>query len=401
MDIELEDLNTKFLQGEDSSKEHSPKIESKKSKIVFKEGQRTAHFSGYRTGYDPENTNRINNRKYTILNFVPKVLFEQFKYFFNMFFLLLCLSQFIPIFQVGLLFSYVAPLAFVLVMTLLKEGYDDYKRWVRDKETNNASYNIWSGVGFIPIPSSELQEGQIIELNSGDRIPADCVLLWTSDPSESIFIKTDQLDGETDWKLRNPIVYTQKQLKKSLDMSRLSGYVTYEQPNKEIYKFKGLFVNQSNRNFDQPLNLENTLWNSTVLCSSRALALIVYIGGETRIAMNLTEAREKMGTLDKELNSLSKFLCAIMLLISLALYWMSNSSEHILISVVKYILLLSSIIPVSLRVNLDFSKIVFTYKMSSDKEINTVVRNSQIPEELGRIGIILSDKTGTLTRNEM
>jgi phospholipid-translocating ATPase len=55
-----------------------------------------------------------------------------------------------------------------------------------------------------------LKEGDIIKLKAGLKIPADCLLLWTSDPSESVFIKTDQLDGETDWKVRIPINHTQK-----------------------------------------------------------------------------------------------------------------------------------------------------------------------------------------------
>lgn len=31
----------------------------------------------------------------------------------------------------------------------------------------------------------------ILELKVNDRIPADCVLLWSGDPSETVFIKTD------------------------------------------------------------------------------------------------------------------------------------------------------------------------------------------------------------------
>lgn len=54
----------------------------------------------------------------------------------------------------------------------------------------------------------------------------------------------------------------------------------------------------------------------------------------------------------------------------------------------------------SLRVNLDLGKLVYAYQIEKDKDIDgAVVRSSTIPEELGRIEYLFTDKTGTITKN--
>lgn len=46
--------------------------------------------------------NVVRNQKYHLYTFLPVILYEQFKFFFNMYFLLVALSQFIPELQVGM-----------------------------------------------------------------------------------------------------------------------------------------------------------------------------------------------------------------------------------------------------------------------------------------------------------
>jgi phospholipid-translocating ATPase len=53
-----------------------------------------------------------------------------------------------------------------------------------------------------------MRVGEIIVVHSNERVPADLVLLYTTDKSGTVFIRTDQLDGETDWKVRRPVTHT-------------------------------------------------------------------------------------------------------------------------------------------------------------------------------------------------
>ena len=57
--------------------------------------------------------------------------------------------------------------------------------------------------------AASLRVGDIIKIYQNERVPADLVLLQTTEKQGTVFIRTDQLDGETDWKLRKAISITQ------------------------------------------------------------------------------------------------------------------------------------------------------------------------------------------------
>ena len=85
-------------------------------------------------------SNKLVNNKYNIITFIPVVLWNQFKFFYNFFFLLISASQFFPPLKVGYLFTYISPLVFVLLISMSKEAFDDIQRWRKDKSANHRKY---------------------------------------------------------------------------------------------------------------------------------------------------------------------------------------------------------------------------------------------------------------------
>lgn len=77
------------------------------------------------------------------------------------------------------MFSYIAPLVFVLTMTMIKEAADDLKRYLRDRDTNTQAYKKLTDSGMVECTSASLKVGDIIEVVANQRIPADLVLLYT------------------------------------------------------------------------------------------------------------------------------------------------------------------------------------------------------------------------------
>lgn len=383
---------------------------------------------GMHANYISDEKNIVCNQRYSLWTFIPKILFEQFKHFSNFCFLLLSLSQLIPVLNVGPWYSYLGPLIFVLGITLVKESIDDLKRHRRDKEVNGELFSrLKPGGGgeLEQICSKDIRIGDIMQIESNQRIPADCLFLHTSEPSNTTYVRTDQLDGETDWKLRRPPTLTSHYT--LAELADLDAVLRIEKPKKDIYDFKGrISLRPTNRTsetsghstgtratgtpFTNPrcktegVGLENTLWSNCIVTQGNVYGLVMYAGSESRATLNTSKPDTKFGLLDDEVDWNTK-LCSLVLLACCILLTGLNVERLAWWTIItwwRFVVVLSYIIPSSLRVNLDLAKLLYSVRIQRDAEIpGTIMRNTGIPEELGRIEYLLSDKTGTLTQNEM
>lgn len=459
---------------------------SKKNEAVVKPPRDVLVGQAQRTKYPP---NTVSNAKYTPWSFLPRTLYNEFSFFFNIYFLLVALSQTIPVLRIGYMSTYIAPLAFVVSISLGKEALDDIGRRRRDAEANAEEYPVVAldksgGSRAFPVAedchsqkenvpviikrSRDLKIGDVLKLRKNQRLPADVIILKSisndasvvqeaqetsasadinpaNEPSSSsapeqdlaagagddqgnessasdTFIRTDQLDGETDWKLRLPSALSQS--RSLADFSRLK--ITASGPDKRVNDFVGNIEllppsgfydphvdkaedeeenNETESNRSAPLTIDNTAWANTVLASNTiTYAAIIYTGSQTRAALSTSPSRSKVGLLEYEINNLTKILCALTLTLSVVLValegFQPTNDKEWYVAIMIYLILFSTIIPMSLRVNLDMAKSVYGRFIERDKDIpDTVVRTSTIPEDLGRIEYLLSDKTGTLTQN--
>jgi magnesium-transporting ATPase (P-type) len=167
-------------------------------------------------GEKPSNfkDNTVRTAKYTALNFLPKQLFIQFSKLANMFFLFVSALQLIPGLSSTGTTTTLAPLMLFVTLAIIREGYDDRKRHLRDRVENSNVIQrlIVSGNPENPhrwevTTWEQLHVGDKILVIKNEYLPADLLLISSSGEEGECYVETSSLDGETNLKCKSSIKF--------------------------------------------------------------------------------------------------------------------------------------------------------------------------------------------------
>ncbi len=224
----------------------------------------------------------------------------------------------------------------------------------------------------VTVPSSELVVGDLVILEAGDSVPADCRII----ESASMKIEEAALTGE------------------SVPVNKIATVLDVLDEGKDV-----------------PLgDRKNMCYMGSTVVYGRGRAVVVATGMDTemgKIADALTRAEDEETPLQKKLDELSKILsiiCIVICALVFAVTWLKHGMGFfdnmtlVLNTFMVAVSLAVAAIPEGLAAVVTIVLSIGVTKMS---EHNAIIRKLSAVETLGCTQVICSDKTGTLTQNKM
>jgi phospholipid-translocating ATPase len=151
----------------------------------------------------------------------------------------------------------------------------------------------------------KLEVGDIVLLRDNEQVPADIVVLSTSDPDGMCYLETKNLDGETNLKPRKALKVTSN-IRSEEDIEKSSFYLDSEPPHQNLYLYHGVLRYKDPGTGDD--KQETVTINELLLrgCALRntswVIGLVVFTGSDTKIMLNGGDTPSKRSKIEKETN---------------------------------------------------------------------------------------------------
>ncbi|KAM6216677.1 phospholipid-transporting ATPase IK [Rhynchocyon petersi] len=371
-------------------------------------------------------TNVIRTAKYNLFTFLPLNLCEQFHRMSNLYFLIIIILQGIPEISTLPWFTLFAPLVCLLVIRAARDLVDDIGRHRSDTAINNRPCQILVGRSFFWRKWKDLCVGDVVCLHKDNIVPADMLLLASTEPSSLCYVETADIDGETNLKFRQALAITHHELNNIKKMATFQGKVVCEKPNSRMHTFVGRLEWKGRK---YPLDTENILLRGCKIRNTQTCyGLVIYAGFDTKIMMNSGKVHLKRTKLDKLMNKLVMLIFLFMVLVSLALtmgfkykvkdfkshhYYLPDSygstkTVESVFNFLGFLILLSVMVPMAMFILSEFIYLGNSVFINWDAkmyyeplDMPAKARSTSLNDHLGQVEYIFSDKTGTLTQNVM